>query len=69
MVLGIPTNMRLSGSERVIGMFVNTAPVRVKPVQKIGLEEYLRSVSEAVSSTTYGAFLPFEDVVAEFVKQ
>ena len=68
-VLGIPTNMRPSGAENVIGMFVNTAPVRVRVPRNIDTESYLNSVSKAVRGATYGASLPFEDVVAEFVKQ
>ena len=67
-VLGIPTNTRPNGADDVIGMFVNTAPVRVKPQRAAVLTDYLESVSEAVRNVTYGAFLPFEDVVKEFVK-
>ena len=69
LVLGIPTNTRPNGADNVIGMFVNTAPVRVKPQRAAALTDYLASVSEAVRNATYGAFLPFEDVVREFVKQ
>ncbi len=68
-VLGIPTNMRPTDADSVIGMFVNTAPVRVKPKRAAAVSEYLQSVSTAVRNATYGAYLPFEDVVAEFVKQ
>ena len=68
-VLGIPTNMRPAGAESVIGMFVNTAPVRVHPVRNMPLAGYIRSVGEAVRNVTYGAELPFEDVVRKFVKQ
>ena len=68
-VLGIPTNMRPQDAENVIGMFVNTAPVRVKPKRDLPTGDYLQSVSSAVRSVTYGANLPFEDVVGEFVKQ
>ena len=69
LVLGIPTNTRPNGADNVIGMFVNTAPVRVKPQRSAALTDYLGSVSEAVRNATYGSFLPFEDVVREFVKQ
>ena len=68
-VLGIPTNMRPAEADGVIGMFVNTAPVRVKPQRDSSLSEYLQNVSTAVRNATYGAYLPFEDVVGEFVKQ
>ena len=68
-VLGIPTNMRPSGAENVIGMFVNTAPVRVRVDRKAELSDFITGVGSAVRGATYGASLPFEDVVAEFVKQ
>ena len=68
-VLGIPTNMRPNGAENVIGMFVNTAPLRVKPVRGMSLAAYLKQTGESVRHATYGASLPFEDAVAEFVKQ
>ena len=68
-VLGIPTNMRPNDADNVIGMFVNTAPVRVKPVRAASISDYLSSVSDAVRNATYGASLPFEEVVGEVVKQ
>ena len=68
-VLGIPANMRPSGAENVIGMFVNTAPVRIRVPRNGTISEYLSNVSTAVRNATYGASLPFEDIVAEFVKQ
>ena len=69
LVLGIPTNMRPNGADDVIGMFVNTAPVRIRPRRAADLADYVASVSEAVRGVTHGAYLPFEDVVREFVKQ
>ncbi|MBQ9887505.1 MAG: amino acid adenylation domain-containing protein [Lachnospiraceae bacterium] len=68
-ILGIPTNMRPAQADDVIGMFVNTAPVRVKPKRDMKIAEYLKTSSKAVRNATYGASLPFEEVVAEFVKQ
>ena len=68
-VLGIPTNTRPNGADNVIGMFVNTAPVRVKPQRAAAIDDYIASVSESVRGVTYGSLLPFEDVVKEFVKQ
>ncbi len=68
-VLGIPTNMRPDGGENIIGMFVNTAPVRIRPVRSMELADYFASVSRSVRNATYGAYLPFEEVVGQFVKQ
>ena len=68
-VLGIPTNMRPAEGEDIIGMFVNTAPVRVKPIRNAALTDYIKSASKALRNATYGASLPFEEVVGEFVKQ
>ncbi|MBE6817967.1 MAG: amino acid adenylation domain-containing protein [Ruminococcaceae bacterium] len=68
-VLGIPTNMRPNGADKVIGMFVNTAPLRVKPVRDMSPAAYLQQIGQSVRHATYGASLPFEDAVAEFVAQ
>lgn len=67
-VLGIPTNTRPPAADGVIGMFVNTAPVRVQPVRRAALTDYISSVSESVKNATHGTPLPFEDIITEFVK-
>ena len=67
-VLGIPTNIRPEGADNVIGMFVNSAPVRVKPKRGEGLDAYFSSVKKSVRGATKESPLPFEDIVAEFVK-
>jgi len=65
-VLGIPTNMRPSDCTDVIGMFVNTAPVRIKVPRDMNVSDYLAGVREAVRQATYGSSLPFEEIVKEF---
>ncbi len=67
-VLGVPTNMRPNGAENAIGMFVNTAPVRVRPVREKTVGEYLAEVCAEVRKATRGAGVPFEELVAEFAK-
>ena len=66
LVLGVPANTRDTDSGRVIGMFVNMAPVRVKPVPDKLLRQYLNEVCETVHAATRTACLPFADVVREF---
>ena len=68
-VLGIPTNLRPADAADVIGMFVNTAPVRVKVPRDASVTDFLRETGEAVREATYGSSLPFEEVVAEFAKE
>ena len=68
-VIGIPSNMRDQESRNVIGMFVNTAPVRVRPKRSEDLGDYLREVSESILAVTRGASLPFSEVVKEFCQE
>ncbi len=68
-VLGIPTNLRPADAPDVIGMFVNTAPVRVKVPREAMAAAFLKETGEAVREATYGSALPFEEVVAEFAKE
>ncbi|MBQ9404302.1 MAG: AMP-binding protein, partial [Synergistaceae bacterium] len=66
-VLGIPSNMRNARSKNIIGMFVNTAPVRVMPVRTKTVREFLAEVSQIVRAATRTAWLPFSEIVKEFV--
>ena len=68
-VLGIPTNLRPADAPDVIGMFVNTAPVRVKVDRDASAAAVLKATGESVREATYGSSLPFEEVVAEFAKE
>ena len=68
-VLGIPTNLRPADAADVIGMFVNTAPVRVKVPREASVTSFLQETGEAVREATYGSSLPFEEVAAEFAKE
>ncbi|MGN1370477.1 MAG: amino acid adenylation domain-containing protein [Aristaeellaceae bacterium] len=68
-VIAIPSNMRDQDSRNVIGMFVNTAPVRVKPVHAKDLGAYLQEVSEAIRAVTRNCSLPFSEIVKEFCQE
>ena len=65
-VIGIPSNMRDQDSRNVIGMFVNTAPIRVKPEHTKELDTYLQEVSTSIRAVTRVSYLPFSEVVQEF---
>lgn len=65
-VLGIPTNLRPADASDVIGMFVNTAPVRVKVPRNGSVNDYLSGIRESVREATYGSSIPFADLVSEF---
>lgn len=68
-VIGIPSNMRDQESRNVIGMFVNTAPVRVKPEHSKELEKYISEVSKSVRAVTRCSYLPFSQIVREFCQE
>lgn len=65
-VVGIPSNMRDESMSGVIGMFVNTTPVRIKPVRSKNIGSYLAEVQTAVRCATRTSYLPFSELVAKF---
>lgn len=65
-VLGVPANTRDTSSKDVIGMFANTAPVRVRPVGRKTLKEYLTETAAGIKAATRTSWLPFSEVVREF---
>ena len=65
-VLGVPTNLRPADASQVIGMFVNTAPVRIKAPRTAKLAAFLSDAGRAVREATYGSPVPFGDLVAAF---
>ncbi|MBR6400598.1 MAG: amino acid adenylation domain-containing protein [Firmicutes bacterium] len=67
-VIGVPTNMRPSDAKYVIGMFVNTAPVLVRPSRNMNVREYIENSAAAIHNATHGKSVPFEDLVSEFAK-
>ena len=68
-VLGIPVNTRDEAARDVIGMFVNTAPVRVRPRRDLPLSDYLAATSRAARQATRHNSVPFETLVNEFCRE
>ncbi len=66
LVFGIPVNLREEKSRGMVGMFVNTAPIRLRPVPDKSLTDYLREVREAVLCASRRFPLPFARIVEEF---
>ena len=68
-VIGVPVNERDSLTQNTIGMFVNTAPLRIRPVHDRSADEYLMEVSDTVSSFIKENHCPYDRLVAELVKE
>ena len=68
-VLGIPVNTRDAFSSDMIGMFVNTVPVRIRPVRGKSLFDYFTETGEAVRRATRECCVPFDALVSRFCKE
>ncbi len=68
-VLGIPVNMRDAAAKDIIGMFVNTVPVRIRPERAMPLADYLTATAETARQVTRTNKVPFETLLSEFYKE
>ena len=68
-VISVPVNTRSGSTGNTIGMFVNTALLRLRPVRTKSQDEYIREVNDAVSEYIYGSICPFDRLVAAFAKE
>ncbi len=67
-VIGVPANTRNRLTQNTIGMFVNTVPLRLKPVYHKSAAAYLKEVRETVSSCIKENCCPYDRLVAAFLK-
>ena len=66
LVLGLTTSGRsLAGTEKIIGMFVNTLPVRIKPADGKAFAALLRETGEAVLKTIENQDFPLDGLYDE----
>ncbi len=65
-VVGVPVDTRDMFSSKMIGMFVNTIPVRIRPERGMQLFDYLSSVSDLLRQATRACNVPFETLVSRF---
>ncbi len=67
-VISVPVNTRHVNTRNTIGMFVNTALLRLKPVRTKKADDYIREVQEAVSEYIKENSCPFDRLVSTLVK-
>ncbi len=65
-ILGTVTNGRIhEATENMLGMFVNTLPIRVKPDSKLTVKEFISNVKNNVLSAISNQNYQFEEIVKE----
>ncbi len=62
-VLGIPTNMRDEESAHVVGMLVNTVPLRIKPEAGKSLPQFIKEVSATVKGAVRDNNVPLSHLI------
>ena len=67
-VIGVPVNTRKAESRGTVGMFVNTAPLLIRPARSKNADEYFKEVSDVLTSCVKKNTCPFERLVAAFTK-
>ncbi len=65
-VISVPVNTRDGRTRNTIGMFVNTALLRLRPVRTKSTDEYILEVQKAVSDYVNENRCPFDRLVAAF---
>ncbi len=65
-VISVPVNTRNGNTHNTIGMFVNNALLRLKPVRTKMTDDYICEVKEAVSEYIKESSCPFDRLVSEF---
>ncbi len=68
-VVSVPVNTRDAKTSNTIGMFVNTALLRLRPVRSKRSDDYISEVKEAVSEYIKENTCPFDRLVAAFAKE
>ena len=68
-VIGIPVNTRNDASKDIIGMFVNTVPVRIRPERAMPLSDYLAAAAGVTRQATRNHRVPFEALTSEFCEE
>lgn len=67
-VISVPVNTRNGKTHNTIGMFVNTALLRFRPVRTGKTDDYIKEVNRSVSEYINESSCPFDRLVAEFAR-
>lgn len=65
LLVGVPVATRPPGSERLVGFFVNTLPVRIHAAGADSFRERVRRARDAVRAALERQSVPFERIVSE----
>ncbi|MCR5235925.1 MAG: amino acid adenylation domain-containing protein, partial [Lachnospiraceae bacterium] len=65
-VVGVPVDTRDTFSAGMIGMFVNTIPLRIRPERNMQLFDYLSATAGLLRRATRDCNVPFETLVSRF---
>lgn len=68
-VIGVPVNTRTENTRNTIGMFVNTAPLRLKPVRTKNADEYIHEVKNTVYDCIKNNTCPYDRLVTALVRE
>ncbi|MDR2704282.1 MAG: amino acid adenylation domain-containing protein [Planctomycetaceae bacterium] len=65
-VLGLPMSGRVAPeTAALIGMFVNTVPLRFKPESSLAVSDYIRNVSQLLKTTSKHQTYPLQNIVEQ----
>ncbi|WP_026882824.1 non-ribosomal peptide synthetase [Clostridium akagii] len=65
-ILGTVTNGRINeATENMLGMFVNTLPIRVKPHPKLTVKEFINNIKDNVLTAISNQNYQFEEIVKD----
>jgi amino acid adenylation domain-containing protein len=63
LIVGIPVNLRPDGFDDVVGLFLNTLPLRVRLTPEMAARDLVREIAEAMTSLLGNADLPLSNIV------
>ncbi|MDA0342025.1 MAG: amino acid adenylation domain-containing protein, partial [Proteobacteria bacterium] len=63
LIFGVPVNDRPEGFEEVVGLFLNTLPLRVRPTSNMTARALVRQIADSMTGLLGNADLPLSSIV------